>query len=278
MLGRFFYHGFWNFYDRLGTLVLLGTAYALAVLGITVLAFANPLGLVPVVAFAVSGLLIIVITALCASGLGYHCWRTANGFSATVADIKRGMGLHWKRMLLILLLWALAEVILLVNLQFYKALAAQATGGVSQVASFVGITVAGWLVVMLLYLLPPTVAAVTGSAERQGLKATLKRGIMVGILTPGPWVTTGVVLVALFVSGFFLRLPWIFVLPVLCSLGQTAMVLALQQVGFLQQATDELGAGQSIGAYKAKARQLTLEWEARQPRRTLKELIKPWEY
>ena len=53
--------------------------------------------------------------------------------------------------------------------------------------------------------------------------------------------------------------------------------ISARHLANLQRARAQLGEGQAVSAYRRRANELDLQWEARQPQRTLRELLRPWE-
>lgn len=279
MIGRFFYHAFWNFYDYLGTLTLTGALHMLIALGIAAAA-----GLVDSSTMAgkvILGLLLglqFALLVLLLSGLLPFCAKAARGEPARWPDLKAGIKIQWPRVARTLGLWLIVLGLLVVNFFFYLKMNGQVQAPGLQMALIIVSASVGWLIMAWLFFCCPWLCASTSSQEAIGLKQSLAKGLMVIALLPGVWLTVFISLVLVFCTGLYTRLGLIFFLPVLASIGQTAYTLSVQYATFLTTAREEMGGDVKLRSYKRRARELAWEWEYRQPRRTFKELIKPWEY
>lgn len=279
MISRFAYHAFWNFYDYLGTLCLFGTAYALAVLGILILsaqvgaAFGTAAGL----GFLIAGELLV--TTVMVSALMPYCARAGRGEPARWAHLIPALKRHWVSVGKVLLVWAAVMAILIVNFTFYSRLQNQLEPGPLRMGLLGINSVIGWLGILLQVFLPVWLSAATATSDRSGrLKDSFRSGLMAFALAPALWILVYMLIVLVIVSGLYTRITFIFVLPVFASLSQTAYHLAVQYVGFIAEAREELGDNLPVRQYKSRAKEMAMTWEYRQPRRTMKELIRPWEY
>jgi len=279
MIRRFAYHAFWNFYDYLGTLCLFGAIYALTVLGVLILSAQLDAAFGPVagLGFMVVGELLITILTL--SALMPFCARAARSEPARWIQLRPGVKQTFWPTAKVLVVWSAVIIILTVNFRFYSRLQTRVEAGPVQLFLLAVNSVIGWAVVVLQILLPVWMSAATAEADKPlGLKASFKAGIMAFALSPAMWIIVYLLIVFTIVSGLYTRITFIFVLPVFASLSQTAYHLSVQYVGFIGDARKELGGDLPVRRYKSRAKELALSWEYRQPRRTIKELIRPWEY
>lgn len=279
MIGRFFYHAFWNFYDYLGTLTLTGALHLLMALGVAAATgLVDNTSLAGKIAFGLMVIVQFVLMVLLLAGLLPFCAKAARDEPARWPDLKAGIKYQWPRVARTLGLWAVVLGLLVVNFFFYLKMNTQVQSPGLQMGLIIISASVGWLILAWLYFAAPWLCASTSSGELAGLKQTLAKGLMVIALLPGVWLTVLICLVLVFCSGLYTRLGLIFFLPALASIGQTAYALSVQYATFLAAAREEMGEGVKLRSYKRRARELAWEWEHRQPRRTFKELIRPWEY
>ncbi len=280
MIGRLFYHAFWNFYDYLGTLTLVGALHTLLALGIAAAtaAFADVNTAGGKIAIGIMFLLQFVLVVIVLSGLLPFCAKAARNEPARWPDLKQGVMNQWPRVAATLGIWLLVLLLLAVNFLFYLRINARVESSGAQIALVIVTASVAWLTLAWLFFGCPWFCASTSTNEKNGLKQSLAKALMVIALLPGTWITAFVILILTFATGLYTYIGFIFFLPILASIGQTAYGLSVQYAGFLTIAREELGEQVKLRQYKRRARELVWEWEHRQPRRTFKELIRPWEY
>jgi hypothetical protein len=301
MTGRLLYHFFWNFYDHLGVLALAGVVQALASMAaIACLLWVSPYIPLPVsvgLATATSGLLLAVPSA----GMLYFAAKAAGGETARLPDFIAGIRHYWARVLLVTILFAAAALITVVNARFYFSVDTQQTSRGVQFGAMLLAGLHGWLLVLLAYLAAPVFCAVTAgesnvapqeeesyvdpdvpqtqpSPQKLSLRHCLRRALFSVALTPSIWIIvllSGVILLAL---CWWSKIGLLVYLPLMAVMAQTAFFLSGQYAGFLAKAKHDLGPTASYRNLKSHAFDMALQWEHAQPRRTAKELIRPWEY
>src|SRR5262245_7751472 len=121
MIRRFLYHGFWNFYDYLGTYALLGMAHTAVGLGIFLILSWIPA--VPVFArLTILGLMaiaIVLLAALGCAGFFPFAWKAAQDLPARLPDLAQGIRSYFRRYLLAMVLIALFAAVIFANIRFY---------------------------------------------------------------------------------------------------------------------------------------------------------------
>lgn len=278
MSGRFLYHAFWNFYDHMGTLILWGTGHALLALGLAVLAFP---GLAGAAALPVGIILImveLVLLVIVLSGLLPYCAVAASGEPARWRHIIAGIKQQWPIVTKILLCALLTALVLIVNIRFYLPLQSTVDNSVAKMALIFTVAILAWTCLFLFIFLQPWLSAGTFNREKTTVKQALRKALMAIALIPGVWLLLGIMSIAFLVGGLYTRIGLVLYIPLMTSFGQTAYQLAAQHADFLTTARDELGDGVRLRSLKRRALELGWEWEQRQPRRTFKELIRPWDY
>lgn len=276
MLRRFCYHAFWNFYDYLGTHTLVGSLYVLILLGLLVLLSLLPL---PVGGSFIIGLLIaLILTSVAIAALYPFSARVALGEHPRLPQLLGGLSKHLKQVAVVYLLWTIFAIVLIFNLFFYSKVQQEATQAGFQTALIILSAVVGWIAFAWALLMSPLHCAATYPSAEHSLRKVLSRAIMVFTLSPLMWILLLVIAATILLVGIYTRVGLIFVLPVMASLGQTAYHLCVQYAGFLTQARTDIGADRPLKEYRKRANELAWQWEHEQPRRTFKELIRPWEY
>lgn len=279
MIHRFLYHGFWNFYDHLGTLILWGTVHALLALGIIVCG----VSLLPEntnILLAWSGIGFIQISLLTAvlAALMPYCARAARGEPARWPDLLHGLKTKWASIAINLMVWVLVVVVLCFNFILYIKLQNQITSPVFHTLLIVIDAIIGWTILGLCILLPSWLCAITAYRENTKIRTAIGRSMMAIALLPGVWICSVFIGLILIIIGVYTRIGLVLLVPILCSFSQTAYYLTAQYADFLTLAKEKLGENQPLKAYKKAANEIACEWEHRQPRRTFKELIRPWDY
>lgn len=279
MIRRFVYHAFWNFYDHMGTLLLWGTCHALLALGLVVasIGLAGYPGRIISVA-VLAGLVQFALLVLVLAALLPYCARTARGEPARWRHISEGIKKYWSIVARILAVVVVVISVLLVNLNFYLPLQDLVVSPSLKLLLIFVVAIIGWSCLVLFVLLAPWLCAGTAAEEKITAREALKKAFMAGALIPGTWILIAILGAALFVAGLYTRIGLVFLVPVLVSFSQTAYELAVQYSKFIGSAKEELGTQTGLRQLKKRASELSWEWEYAQPRRTFKELIRPWEY
>ncbi|MCX7716802.1 MAG: hypothetical protein N2111_00140 [Candidatus Sumerlaeaceae bacterium] len=281
MFGRFLGRFFWNFYDYLGGNLLLGTVVTFAFFA--TLYAANRVLAIPCAAWirvafmALLGAAGLCILAAGGAGLGAFATRAARDEAARLAHFKAGIsGLFWVYLKLLLLSLFVAAIVS-ANILFYGGLARTA----ASVAAKIGFVSVAMLFAWGGLALGVYSVAVFGAPARYGpeagLRETLRRTVVLFFVTPGLWLLVTVFVGLLWALCALSIVGVVFVLPILATASSTALHLAAEQAQFLAQAREDLGPGHPVRVYRRRAAELTEAADARRPRRTLRELIRPWE-
>lgn len=279
MIRRFLYHFFWNFYDYLGTYLLLGVlAFALLAGGLWLsLSFLSRGLALPSLIFAACcfSLLALILAAF----TGFSA-RVANGEPARWRHICNSIRQNLKPTAILTGIWGIGLIIFAINLLFYRGF----TNHPWQFA----VTASGILTVVLIYLaaLWCIFAAVAWAAigfenTPTPFSTLFRRTLLYLAIVPSVWIFVFLGFGLILLLGM-LVLPLLFIamivgLPLLSCALATALWLAKQHTEFILQAKKELGDSHPVSAYRRRAVELGWEWEYRQPRRTLREFFKPWE-
>ena len=281
MFGRFLGRFFWNFYDYLGTNLLLGTVATLACLGplftaSTILAVLRPTWALLAFSAMLAGAEICIVAASCA-GFAAFATRAARDEPARLVHFRAGLvGLFNVYFKLVLLTIVIALVIS-TNVVFYGGLARSAASVPTKIG-FVSLAMLfGWGGAAFVVYSMAAYGAPARYGRDIGIREALRRALVLFFVTPGSW---------LLVAGF-VGLLWalcvvsvvgvVFAWPILATASTTALHLSAEQAHFLAQAREELGDGHAVRTYRRRAAELTEEADARRPRRTFRELIRPWE-
>lgn len=286
MFGRFFPQSFWNFYDYLGTYLLLGALIFLASAGLAMAAamlasLAAPVWLRLLLAVLPSAAAFCVLSAGFA-GMFEFATAAARDEAARSRHFREGMARLFVPYAKFLLLTLGAAVVLVANIVWYAKMSSAPESPDSpgmapplRFALFCAAMLFVWVSAALAVFFPAAAAATARYGP--GLRASLKKAFVLFVLSPGFWFAVAVwlaflaALCAISVAGV------VFVIPLLAAFSTTALDTASRNAEFLVKARNELGEGKSVRAYKARAAEIAEEWYAQQPRRTLRELIRPWE-
>jgi len=282
MIRRFLYRSWWNFYDYLGTYFFSGTAATFVLLGITTggAEIGQSVGssVVRLAVYAGSALLVWAILAAVLGGLMAFSNKAAQDLPARFSDIATGARRLYSRYLLVLFIVSLGTAIILANMSFYSSVA-RGVGGTPALLLTALSAAFLWLGLAFgCYCL--SLLAVAAKFDEQGHHARgyLKRSFMYLALAPGLWLFVFAGCAGFTVLCILSRVGIIFILPFLACGASTAAWLVEQHSELLAEAREQIGPNKPLRAYKAKAKELGWDWELRQPRRTLREILKPWEY
>lgn len=278
MIQRFLYHAFWNFYDCMGTLVLGGVVHTLLALGIFAagLSFNNEFLSTFSITAGIAVIQVILLSVVL-SGLLPYCARAARGEPARWRHLLWGINGNL-RVGAILGIWMIVLVVLSLNFFLYIKLQAQVSSAGFRLILITINSLIGWTLLVLCMLLAPWLCAATASEDKIKLIAVFKQGLIAAALLPGVWIFLSITGFLLLGIGAVIKVGVLLFVPVMASCSQTAYYLAMRQASFLMNAKEELGTGCPLRAYKRRANEIALQWEYRQPRRSLKELVRPWEY
>jgi hypothetical protein len=281
MFGRFLGRFFWNFYDYLGGNLLLGTAVTFAFIApIYAASLVRAISCPAWIRMALLALLAAVgLCALAAgsAGLGAFATRAARDEAASLTHFKAGMASSFWIYLKLLLLALLVTAIVYDNIMFYGGLARTAMSVPGKIG-FVSLAMLfAWGGLALTVYSVAVFGAPSRYGREIGLRETLRRTIVLFFVTPGLWLLVTVFVGLLWALCGLSIVGLVFALPILATASSTALHLAAEQAHFLAQAREELGAGHPLRVYRRRAAELTEEADARRPRRTLRELIRPWE-
>ncbi len=281
MTRRLLYHCFWNFYDYLGTYLLLGGGSVLVLSFILFagagLAMVVSGGLIQAVIAVLTAGLLVTASAILLAGFQAFATRGAKDEPARLPDFKSGARRLFRPYLKVLFVLFLTLVVVISNVWFYGRIGA--TVGSPEVR--MGLAAASMVFIWggaALFLYSFVILAVPARfPEDTRLWPTIRRGTMLFALAPGLWLIVAILFTVAAVFCFLSVVGAIFLLPIFGTLTATAMDLVIRMVDDLGKARTELGEGKPLRAYKRRALELGWEYEYRQPRRTLRELIRPWE-
>lgn len=282
MTRRLLYHFFWNFYDYLGRYLLLGTASVAGLLTI-LLAGGFVAALTPSTALkslisAITLLLLLGCGIWFASGTFAFATRGARQEPARLPDFLAGARSLFRSYLKLILTGCITLAVCVSNIWFYQRMAANpGTDPAMRTVLIVASVTFLWILLGLLLYLFCTSAVPARFPDEAGLRPVLRRGALLMALAPGMWIIAAVLYLLIAVVCFLSLIGAIFLLPLLSVLTTTALDISLRLVEDLQTARAQLGDGRSVREYKKRGLELGWEWEYRQPRRTLRELIRPWE-
>lgn len=281
MIRRLLYHFFWNFYDYLGTNTLIGALGAFPLMGI-VIAGLYLAGKAPSVAIGVTlWFLTIVLFVVCAAALlaGTYAFstRAARDEPARLADFRRGAHSLLVPYLKMTAVLVIISAVIIGNVAFYSRFSAGAASPAMRMALLVASMVFFWIGVGTWIFVHPALAAPAWFESERGARALLRKAFILFVLAPGFWFGTSLLL-ALFLALCMISVIGVLIaLPITATLTSTAMEIVVRHADLLAEARKEMGEGHSLRAYRKRAIEKAWEWEYQQPRRTLRELIKPWE-
>lgn len=280
MLGKFSYHSFWNFYDNLGRLALLGIVCALAITGTSALCVYLIMSLPAVpalVSYTVPWVVIYLLTVLSVSAVFHFCYIAIRDESARLRDALSGVKLCAKTVSIIVAVWSLVFAALVTNFFFYFAHHNEAQTEARKLTFAVLSMFIGWFIFLWSSFLVPWLCTATTS-ERVKFRLSFRMAITYFVMAPRLWlpIASLALLIGISVPSFPPLI--VLVLPLTGSLGHTAYRMTIRYIAFLEQAREALGHNRTTREYKAKARELEDAWESAQPRRTFRELLKPWEH
>lgn len=279
MIRRFLYRSFWNFYDYLGTWFLTGAVFTLIVL-LLITAFgelaARLTSAGAAVVALVAGISIWSIFSAFFAAAFYFGNKVASDLPARMHDLLYGVRYLFRRYLGATLVVFLGIAVIAANAMFYSNIARSLTGAMEVLMIAVGMAFL-WIGLSFgCYAL--TLLSTAGTAEQECFINLLKRAFIYMALAPGLWLFVFVGCVLFGLLCLLSRVGVIFMLPFVACGATTAAWLVEQYSGYLNEAHKELGPGRPLKAYKEKAQALAWQWELRQPRRTLREMLRPWEH
>jgi hypothetical protein len=187
----------------------------------------------------------------------------------------RSIRVYFARYLLVVFLVGSAAVLVIANVFFYFRLSGVQSRGVALTGTVVGAAFFWAGLGIVTYAL---VLLVATASEYTGFKALLRRALMAMALAPGLWAVAVITCIVFTGLALFSRVGIVFIAPWFATVAATTYRIVEQHADYLAEAREALGPDQPLRAYRKKALELAWDWELRQPRRTLRELIKPWEY
>lgn len=309
MIRRLLYHFFWNFYDYLGTYLAAGALVTGVLLG-TFAGLGSLSAMIPAVAVQVALLVVVAFVLFFAKMLGLAgifalADRAARDQVARWKHFRAGLGRLFVPYVKLGLLVLLAFVVIAANVAFYFHLSGSTEGVVARLGLFAAGMLFVWVGLGLMVYVMVAMAVVARynqpaaaddenteeseegggeeaegqppAPESMGLKAVLKRAFMLFALAPMLWVFVFVFFALLMSVCIISVLGFVFVMPIYAVLSCTALDIVIRHANYLAEARTELGDGKPLGVYNRRALQLAWDWELREPRRTLRELIRPWD-
>lgn len=226
------------------------------------------------VSMVIQLLLLTTVLAMCLP----YCSRAANGEVVRFRNLRDGLRTHWLGVFKVLAVYMILGVILIVNFNFYMAAQGSVESSGVKVLMVTITALTGWTALGCVYFIGPWLAAITSAPAALSARAAFRKGLIAIALTPSTWLFLGFFLIFMLGFGFYTRIGMILIMPFFVSLVPTAYFLSVQYAAFLTDARAELGDDKPLRAYKKRAMELGQEWEYQQPRRTAKELIRPWDY
>jgi len=275
LIRRLVYHCFWNFYDYLGTYSISGVALtALYLIAAEVCVWIFPGN--PIFAALAFALPALAVSAAGVSLLVPFAAKAARGEPARYPDLIAGIRTQLVTALKFILVYFGFAAILAGNIAFYFLMgrrhAGSATGMIatSLGAALIWVFLAWWIAGF------PAASCCDG-VVRLTFRQWFRKSILLLALAPGVWISAAFMLALVIVLGALSRVGIVFILPCFACFSCTAAWIVGQHAELLDEARNQIGAGKKVGEYRRMAQQLGFEWEMRQPRRTFRELIKPWE-
>ncbi len=274
MFFRLCYHWFWNTYDYLGTLLLLALLPTLVFF----------LGLFPALVMGPPWNIIFylipccILTLLVFAALLRFCARAANGEPVRIRDVSQGVKQSWGRVLFLSAMLVVAAIVSYMNFRIYLSLDFSSQSRGIQLFVMILAGLQGWLLLLVLFFAWPVLCAATADDTPYKFRQNLSQALLAVTLTPGLWITFFLIATTFFIICAWSQVGLLLYLPFTTTLAHSAWFLSLQQVQFLAQSRQHLGSSASFSDMRKHARDLADEWEAATPRRTFKELVKPWEY
>ncbi len=280
MFRRFLSGFFWNFYDYLGSYLGLGflvTSAVLLVAAAGAVVVQLPFGFLRFPLLLLAIVAVVAMVAFAMAGLMRHATRAAKDEPARLRDFRGGIRELGRPYLKSLGLWILAVAVVAANVAFYGSQARAATGAPARGVLVTLSMLFLWIGIGLSVFSLPWFAAPARFGPDGRLRDWARKAFILFAVAPLYWLFAWVFVTAVFALCAISVVGVIFLLPVFCCASATAIHVAHQHADFLADAREKLGDGRTVGEYRRKALELAAEWEAAQPRRTLRELIKPWE-
>ena len=134
-----------------------------------------------------------------------------------------------------------------------------------------------WIGVGLWLFVHPLLAVPAWFEDERAIRGIARKAFILFLLAPFFWIWVALFFAVILAICILSVLGVLFVLPLLASLTASALAIVVRHADYLAEARAELGEGKTIADYKRRAVEKAWEWEYQQPRRTFRELIKPWE-
>lgn len=280
MIRRLFYHFFWNFYDYLGSYLILGALCAGSFLGVLAIASALHSAVhVPAVLLALRIVALVACVIIAGAGLaGTYAFatRAAHEEPARLPDFRLGIVQLTGPYLKLLLLSLFTMAVVCANVVLYIRMAGQMASPFLHNLFYILSMVFVWTGLGVFAYIHVLFATPAQFPENPSLRRLLRKAFILFMLAPGTWLFVAMFSLLLTVVCIVSVIGIIFLLPLIATLSATAHRLLVQHVEFLEQAREELGQ-RPVAEYKRRARELARLWEEQQPHRGFRELIKPWE-
>ncbi len=170
-----------------------------------------------------------------------------------------------------------ATMVMSVNALFYWTASGQTQLGAGlQLAAATAGMLVFWGFLALLLLLWAGMSDPTDLPPSGPLNA-VRLGFQMVMMAPGAWWGAILLLFCGSIIAIISILGVIFLLPMAAWLGVCASIVGGRHREFLLKARESLGPDASTAALTTKADELWAAYDARQPRRTLRHLLRPWE-
>lgn len=281
MIQRFLYRSFWNFYDNLGIFLLLGAVSSITVLTIAVTA-AHAISRLDPAILQIGGYVIAAFIILLLLGIAFAATFAISELGAREIPGRlhhAGQGikaftLPYCKLIAVAIVVALVTIS---NVWFYLSVSAGSSSWL--LAGTVASAIFFWLYLALMSYFAVYAAAICRFyPEIKSFRSVGAKAFIYLSITPGLWAFCLFWIVLWLVPCILSRIGVVFLLPLIAVFCSTALHLTIQYADHLMQAREQLGSNQPLKNYRDRALQLGRDWELKQPRRTLRELLKPWDH
>jgi len=276
MITCLLYRSFWGLYDQMGKLVVAGVLFGLTLFSgfLVALEVAGRFGVLPAL---ITGMALLIIAfGVCFSAIMPVATAAAAERPAAWRMFLAGLKQNVLRTSVLGAGFSLILLILMINIRFYAQALNLAPGSLLKYGFLIAFVLSGWIAIFVMVLGWPVLCALNLEANNLTFSNAIKAAFVRIIITPGLWLAVSCC--ALVITGLtFWFPPAVFLfLPVIAVMAQVSWDISGQYMTFLAEAKHQDPEG-TIVTIRKRARILFSEYEARQPKRGIKELIKPWE-
>lgn len=279
MIGRLLYHVFWNFYDYLGSYLLIGAISCLPLfLLVYVLAAFSSFFVSGVAGIIVLILLLLLLGACVAAvvaGTLNFATVAARDDPARFPHFKTGAKQLLKPVGKVVFVVALAYGIDVVAAWFYLMLSGRMGPGTLRLIVFVLGILFAWLAILGSFYTLALMGAV-GRAPALSFRQHVRRAFIAFVVAPVLWIPAGIMFFAATALCIVSVVGVVFWIPITATIAATAMAMSASYIEVLS-ATKEQKPDATPRQLRLAAVEGFLDAEAAKPQRTLRELIRPWE-